>query len=59
MTTHPNKRPDCFDLNDWVFENDPESHRALRYISPDGQYEAFKRLWIEAGSPLLETIHDN
>ena len=42
----------CFaDLNDWVFETQPEVFEAVRYLQPSSQYDLFLSLWNKAGKP--------
>ena len=42
----------CFtDLNDWVFETQPEVFEAVRYLQPSSQYDLFLSLWNKAGRP--------
>lgn len=45
------ERPCFADLNDWVFENQPEVFEAVRYLQPSSQYDLFLSLWNKAGRP--------
>lgn len=45
------KLPGFADLNDWVFENQPEVFEAVRYLQPSSQYDLFLSLWNKAGKP--------
>lgn len=37
--------PDCFDLEEWILENHPEVHKALKYLTNIERLKAFKEVW--------------
>ena len=47
-------------LNDWVFLVEPEFFKAVRYCSPERNYEAHLACWKLHGSPTItDTLLDS
>ncbi len=47
----PWPRPDCADLNDWLFEQENAAFESTRYLSPSIIYDLALSLWHRAGRP--------
>lgn len=46
--------PDWMDLEEWISEHHPQMRQALRYSTPSIAFEAYRKVWVEAGRPQLE-----